>query len=59
MGKYSKVLNVKGTSPETKMLVCIANELEEANRLKRIELKILAAGMDIPKTMQEASEDRA
>lgn len=59
MGKYDNVQKIKGLSVRDQVLCAIANELAEANRLKRIEITILGANLDIPKTFSEAREDRA
>jgi len=64
MGKYDeKIIASKTDATDTNLILNglekIANELAEANRLKRIEITVLGANLDVPKTFSEAREDRA
>jgi len=64
MGKYDGKIKLSDSDASEQNLILnglekIANELAEANRLKRIEIRIAAAKLDVPATSQAASEDRA
>ena len=58
MGKYSNMYDDE-QGWHLEILIRIANELAEANRLKRIEIQCLKAPIKLAEKLSEQIDDRA